>query len=445
MKPHLQKGQYVEKRFRASSDEIEIKEDDEGRKRVRIPISSTALDRDGDEFSREGLEHERDQINEGKIPAFLDHGRGSRGGWYGALGIVGTWADASIETESHENKAADDSDEKEVDVLYADFVPTEANEDAADIVALLEDDMPVGASVGFRIIDYEHNRDEDKFVFNAVDLLEVSIVGIPSNPLTVNQGAGAASAKALGSPDVARWPAGLNPVGQAVAVRSPGPTPLTLDSAAYDVPGSTTPSTFEFRSRRDGAEIDLELEDVLGGEGIAIITADASSGERLADAITDGLSSDDPSALDEGVDPDTTMSDDTNDGGDDAANDDLLERLVSIQERMLEAQDEQAERLDALEERFEERTTDPEAGDPAADPEGKGGEPDSDPEADNEDTIRLFVGDDADEDTRKEFEALQERANSDGELDLAESETRLFGSDEAGATDEDGDTTGVTI
>lgn len=401
----LQKGQYLEKRFRASSDDIDVKEDGDGRKRVRMPISSTAEDRDGDEFSVDGLESERDQINEGKVPAFLDHGRGSDGGHYGALGIVGTWADADVVSETH--------DDETVAVLYADFVPTEANEDADRIVDLLEDDMPVGASVGFRVVDYERDRDEGKFIFHSVDLLETSIVGIPSNPLTVNDGADAVGAKALGSPTSAFAAQRGYPVQQAAPVGPHG----TRD-ATDDLLNEVKELRSEVAALADDGGVDSE--------------ADADDTE--------------------------TMSDET-DGGDEAAtdNDNSEPELRDLLSEQTERVDKLAGSVESLVDTLDERNTEAESeeskesgGDDEDDDEDEDEDEEDDKDADGEDksvtddadTVELFVGDDADEDVRKEFEALRERSQ-DGTIDLADSETKLFGSDDD--NDNDNDDNGVLI
>ena len=197
MEPQLQKGQYVEKRLAVDPTAATVKEDDDsGDKQIRMPVSSTATDRDGDEFSREGLEDMKRQIDTGKIPMFLDHGRGGDGPYYGANGIVGRWDSAEIETESYEDKS--DGEEKTIDVLYATGTPDSGDDDAMKMLGKIERDMPLGSSVGFRIIDYEYDDNEGKYVFNSTDLLEISNVGIPSNPITVNDGSGAVVARGYG-------------------------------------------------------------------------------------------------------------------------------------------------------------------------------------------------------------------------------------------------------
>lgn len=353
----LQKGQYVEKRFRADPGDVEVKDvDDEekaDRKQVRMPVSSTAQDRDGDQFSEEGLEDLQRQFNEEKIPMFLDHGRGSRGSYYGTLGIVGRWDAAEIEQEG------------DIKVLYATGTPTDANPDAADAVELIEDDMPVGASVGFRVLDYDGDR-QDGYEFHKSDLLETSLVGIPSNPETVNAG----------------------PEASAVAAKG-GPTPVQVDQslvqlmqASASAPRAGLQHRFQTDTARDA--------------------------------------------------PDDTMTNgDTPDDNDD---DELLERLVSIQEQAVEEMNEQRERLAEIEQRLnEERSTDP---DPDGEKNADGG-PDDDPEDVDRRELSVVLDEDADEKAVEEFEALKEHAGEGGEVDLADSETRLFQSDDEEPDDSD--------
>lgn len=417
MRQQLQKGQYVEKRFRASHDDIEVKEDGDGRKRVRMPISSTAEDRDGDEFSEDGLEDLRDQINAGKVPAFLDHGRGSRGGYYGALGIVGTWDEASIETESYDGES--------VNTLYADFVPTKANEDAEDIVALLEDDMPVGASVGFRIVDYERDRDEGKFIFHSTDLLETSIVGIPSNPLTVNDGADADAigAKALGSPEHVRF---QPPVDQQPAMPAAGGVQLQAPMMGGQMmAGAAGLESGSSDLKETLADVERRLSDLEGALG-------APSGSSAADSSDDTKDMSDP---DNGGDPA-----DDNSGTDDV--DELRDDISKLTETVGQLADTTNALVETIDEdrNTEPDETDSDGSEPDEPEDNKGGEPD-------EEGVRLFLSEDADEDVRKEFESLREKANDDGELELDDSDTKLFGSSEdseSSDTTDDSDTE-VTI
>ncbi len=379
----LQKGQYVSKRFRADPGDVEVKdaadgEKEDGRKQIRMPVSSTAQDRDGDQFSEDGLEDLQRQFNEEKIPMFLDHGRGSRGSYYGTLGIVGRWDSAEIEQEG------------DLKVLYATGTPTDANPDAADAVELIQDDMPVGASVGFRVLDYDGDR-QDGYEFHKSDLLETSLVGIPSNPETVNAGpeTGAVAAKSAA----------------AIRHRFGGPAGQQAPRAQMVGPQGTP--------RRDL----LQRAGMPYGDGLSDGQQHRFQTTPARDAPTDTMDNDNPET-----------DDDTKE---------LLERLVSLQERTVEEMDEQRDRLDDLEARLssEERDADPDGSEKTT-----GGE-DGDPEDDDVDERRLSVvlDEDASEKAVEEFETLKQHATGDGEIDLADSETRLFESteetDDADATD----------
>ncbi|WP_395166348.1 HK97 family phage prohead protease [Natrinema pallidum] len=409
MKQQLQKDQYVEKRFRFDPGKGAVKEaddDEDGRKQVRMPVSSTAEDRDGDEFSRDGLEDMKEQIDSGRVPMFLDHGRGAEGPYYGTLGIVGRWDSAEIESEG------------DIDVLYATGTPA-TTEPAEKMTQLIEDDMPVGSSVGFRILEYERDEEEGKYRFHGVDLLEISQVGIPSNPVTVNAGddVGIEARGALGT---ARQPArtqrfqrgygGYPAMGQA----SHQPMPPAGQAGFGQQHGQTGQPA-------GVADLRQYIDDQL--EGLE---------ERLSN----------------GTDPDTeTNSDMSNDpdGGDDPADDPDGELRDAVSEQTDAVRD-LTNSIDSLleqERNTEPENTDGEGGESADGPNGgdKGSGPDED-----EDGIRLFLSEDADEDVRKEFETLQERANDDGELELADSDTKLFGSEDGESSDNDGnDDGGVTI
>jgi hypothetical protein len=118
-------------------------------------------------------------------------------------------------------------------------------------------------------------------------------------------------------------------------------------------------------------------------------------------------------------------------------NDELLERLVSLQERTIEEMDEQRERLDELEDMLDEgRDTNPD-GEGEKDADGTEGD---DPEDDVDDRrLSVVLEEDADEAAQKEFEALKELASDDGEVELADSETKLFAEEEESTEDSDTD------
>jgi HK97 family phage prohead protease len=148
---------------------------------IRVPISSTTEDRDGDEFSLAGLESMLAGLKSGKVPLYLDHGfRGSGARLYGALDMLGAWVDGEIEGST----------------LYGTAFLDPDNWLADELARKIEAGLPVGFSVGFGITK-SRNKDNGGLIFDEVSLWEVSAVGIPSNPDAVNSAAVQAVVKSL--------------------------------------------------------------------------------------------------------------------------------------------------------------------------------------------------------------------------------------------------------
>ena len=156
---------------------------------IRVPISSTTEDRDGDEFSLAGLESMLAGLKSGKVPLYLDHGfRESGARLYGALDMLGAWIDGEIEGST----------------LYGTAFLDPDNWHARELARKIEAGLPVGFSVGFGVIK-SRSKDNGGLIFDEVSLWEVSAVGIPSNPDAVNSAAVQAVVKSL------RIKAGLEP------------------------------------------------------------------------------------------------------------------------------------------------------------------------------------------------------------------------------------------
>jgi len=148
---------------------------------IRVPISSTTEDRDGDEFSLAGLESMLAGLKSGKVPLYLDHGfRESGARLYGALDMLGAWIDGEIEGST----------------LYGTAFLDPDNWLAMELARKIEAGLPVGFSVGFGITK-SRNKDNGGLIFDEVSLWEVSAVGIPSNPDAVNSAAVQAVVKSL--------------------------------------------------------------------------------------------------------------------------------------------------------------------------------------------------------------------------------------------------------
>ena len=148
---------------------------------IRVPISSTTEDRDGDEFSPAGLESMLAGLKSGKVPLYLDHGfRESGARLYGALDMLGAWIDGEIEGET----------------LYGTAFLEPENWMAYELARKIEAGLPMGFSVGFGTIK-SRGKDNGGLIFDEVSLWEVSAVGIPSNPDAVNSAAVQAVVKSL--------------------------------------------------------------------------------------------------------------------------------------------------------------------------------------------------------------------------------------------------------
>ena len=148
---------------------------------IRVPISSTAEDRDGDEFSPAGLESLLAALKSGKVPLYLDHGYKESGArLYGALDMLGAWIDGEIEGG----------------VLYGTAFLEPENWMAHELARKIEAGLPMGFSVGFGVLK-SRGKDNGGLIFDEVSLWEVSAVGIPSNPDAVNSAAVQAVVKSL--------------------------------------------------------------------------------------------------------------------------------------------------------------------------------------------------------------------------------------------------------
>lgn len=148
---------------------------------IRVPISSTTEDRDGDEFSPAGLESLLAALKSGKVPLYLDHGYKESGArLYGALDMLGAWIDGEIEGG----------------VLYGTAFLEPDNWLAMELARKIEAGLPMGFSVGFGVLK-SRGKDNGGLIFDEVSLWEVSAVGIPSNPDAVNSAAVQAVVKSL--------------------------------------------------------------------------------------------------------------------------------------------------------------------------------------------------------------------------------------------------------
>jgi len=163
--------------------DVEVtKETSDGEIVVNIPIQALAEDRDGDFINEKGQESIVRQLKSGTVPLVLNHGIGSNDAMYDFRDIVGQFIDGENRngTTIGTARMRKSSDGEEL------------HQDAKEIVDLLEQDMPIGFSVGF-IPQEMDEREEGGAEISDLDLMEVSAVGIPSNPEAVPQAMGTAA------------------------------------------------------------------------------------------------------------------------------------------------------------------------------------------------------------------------------------------------------------
>lgn len=176
----------VHKGFQIDSKDVKVGEDEDGNPVYKVPISGDAQDRDLDQMAIEGQEHMVEQLRTGKIPVFGDHGRAADAPRYSFTNIIGQFIDGELSNIQDQER---NEGEK---VTMAKLRPDMAHPDAERLVHLLENDFPVGFSVGFRPLEVEEVRNDDGELVGLkmlkIDLMEASAVGIPSQPDSVPVG-----------------------------------------------------------------------------------------------------------------------------------------------------------------------------------------------------------------------------------------------------------------
>lgn len=173
--------------FKVNGKDAEVKqENSDGDVVVNIPIQALSEDRDGDFINEKGQESIIRQLKSGTVPLMPNHGIGKSNATYGFEDIFGQFVNG-------DNRQG-------TTIGTARLLPE--NEFSEKLIKLLENDMPVGFSVGF-IPTEKEPRDKgegDGMEISDLDLMEVSAVGIPSNPDAVPQASadvGKALAKAV--------------------------------------------------------------------------------------------------------------------------------------------------------------------------------------------------------------------------------------------------------
>lgn len=117
-------------------------------------ISATSLDRDKDTIDKSALQNVASTKE--KLIALWQHKHEE---------IVGYWANFSFDGSALKS--------------YIKFASTQLGQYAK---TLIDDGVPLGASVGFRAFDADKN-DDGGYHFKGIDLFECSIVSVPANPM----------------------------------------------------------------------------------------------------------------------------------------------------------------------------------------------------------------------------------------------------------------------
>jgi hypothetical protein len=165
--------------------EIVKEEQENGEIFVNVPIQALSEDRDGDYINEKGQEKIIEQLKTGQVPMFFNHGVGSSAAHYDARDIVGQFVDGETRDSTTIAKAR-------LRMVEGENGEEKLHSDAKEIVNLLKQDMPLGFSVGFIAQETEERKDGEGMEISDLDLMEVSAVGIPSNPDAVPQAMGEA-------------------------------------------------------------------------------------------------------------------------------------------------------------------------------------------------------------------------------------------------------------
>lgn len=165
----------VERSFISSKD-IDVVKDSDGKVTLNVPIQALSEDRDNDFVNEKGQEAIIRQLNSGEIGMFPNHGVGEGDAIYDFRDIFGKFVDGDNRNGTTIGTAVMREVENEDG-------EKELHPHASQLVNLLEQDMPVGFSVGFIPKDSKPREDSDEGQeISDLDLMEVSAVGIPSNP-----------------------------------------------------------------------------------------------------------------------------------------------------------------------------------------------------------------------------------------------------------------------
>lgn len=156
---------------RPETHDVSVSESDDGLPEITVPISSTTEHRSGLLITTSALESMVDQLREGTVGLWDDHGLDEMG-WpeYRREDRYGWWVDGEL----------DDND-----VLWGTARLRPDDERTQSLLSDLEIGAPVAFSIGHRPSEEDEVEREDGSLrreVNDTDLMETSAVGIPDNP-----------------------------------------------------------------------------------------------------------------------------------------------------------------------------------------------------------------------------------------------------------------------
>lgn len=447
--------------YSAEPARVEVREptdgdDSDGLFRIRMPVSSTMEARDGKAFSRDRLEGWTRQIEAGDVGVFLDHGRSVGDSRYSALGKLGYWDDPAVEDR-------DGGAELVADAVLMDPAELDADLDLGALRTALNTlraqaaaGVPLASSVGWS----EDTGDRD--LPGESDLLEISIVGIPSDPTTTTASADSvALARAVSSASEGFDPDAFaetyraitrEDVDEATPVDVDGHTPDTqggrnIDDPAFE-PGDAVMWSWDGEMVH-GRVADIheeytppEADDPITGEdGEAVYSIYEYEDQQDELSETANVAKPESSLSESTADiPTRDMSeDDTDESGDDPGTDDDRDEQPDLREMEDDVRKvrEMCERMDQrMDEMYTEMMGDGEENADGEDGEDDGDEEDddegensADADADGEERTVTIDGEERDvDDVATELRELREQANK-AEPDDSKTTNRAEGDD----------------
>jgi hypothetical protein len=309
--PNTDKPNTKRVRFDVDTSKSEVTQSDDGETRLKVPVSSLQQDRDNDEIADDGMDSLLSQVNEQPIGLFPNHGMDPESAMYDFREMFGAWESGSLE---------EDQTYGEVRLLRKSPDSEELVDDAQTLVNLVEQDMPVGFSIGFGWDEKDvEERDDGGLIFHDMDLMEISAVGIPSNPEAV---VGASVAKALSE-------SGID--GKAVDTDT---LTQSLKNAMSDDETSDSENESEQKDEQSTKQLDDETAEKLANQINSVVQGHFEAMQsEIVETITDGMDED------EEEDGEETEAED----GDDEEEDEDEDKVAQLEAELEALKDELAE------------------------------------------------------------------------------------------------------